>query len=169
MIRLPQPGQRFDPRDEAAFRRELESKMNEIERLARRARFSIAFIADGSVVQVTNAPSTLQELNSVQRFRTIVDLSDCEEAELFSILTTTGATGSFLGVQYSTDLTGAGSWAYLDGDAGPQVDTGSTGPKASGKVRITSAARRRVLIRPVTDDGDATADPAFGLTRVEFS
>ena len=169
MIRLPPPGQRYDPRDEAALRRELEQKMNELERMARRPRFSITLVSGSAVLTVTDAPSTLQEFNNVTNFRTIVDLGDCELAEFFTMMTVAGATISFAGVQYTTDLTGASGWAYLDGGTGPQLATGGTGPKASGVVRITSAARGRVLLRPITDDGNATADPAFGLTRIEFS
>ena len=169
MIRLPPPGQRFDYRDEAAFRRELELKMNEIERLAKRPRFRVTFLTGGAAFTVTNAPSSLTELGGVTRFRTIADLSDCEQAEFVTVVSTAGSAGTFMGVQYSLDLTGAGSWAYLDGGTGPQVDIDATGPQTSGVVPIVAAARRRVLLRPVTDDGDGAADPVLGVTAVDFS
>jgi hypothetical protein len=167
---LHQAPDRYDFREQNELRRTMELQLDEIRREAKRKRFSIALLApDAATLTVTNAPAAVTEVNGVARYRTIVNLYDVEFAELFSIVLVAGAAGSTLRVQYTTDLTGSAGWTALDGGTEPSVSSAATGPVQSSKIKIETAARRWVLLRPVTAGGDAAADPGFGLTRIEFS
>lgn len=168
-MKLHPPFDRYDRINEEQLRRELELFLNDLDRRAR-PRFRINFLTPNTAAfTITNAPAAVTELGGVQRFRTLADLRGISFAEIFTIVTAAGFAGTTLGLQYTTDLTGATGWDYIDGGTGPSVPLDATDLVQSGRFRITRAAQAPVALRLVTAGGNATADPAIGLTTVEFS
>ena len=86
--------------------------------------------------------------------------SHAATARIVVTVVTAGGTGSVLRAQYTTDLTGASGWAYLDASAGPSVAIDATGTAVSSSVTLTAAAKADVLLRLVGLNGDGAGGTA---------
>lgn len=89
------------------------------------------------------------------------------KARLVVNILAAGVAGAQLRAQYSTDgLT----WNYLDGATGPATAIDSvpaSGVAASAWVTITAGAIADVFLRVVGINGNAVADPEFGLIQLQ--
>lgn len=101
----------------------------------------------------TSQPASLTEFLGVTYYRTKVDLTNVTQVQLVVPVAVVGGASAEIRVQYTTDLTGASGWAYLDGATGPAVTIASTGVRASGWVTVTAAAQAAVLIRVIGING----------------
>lgn len=132
---------------------------------------TITFIA-GSSVAWTNQPAAETEIfdtgaGTVQNRRVPANLAGRTGARLYVSGNANGSASSELRVQYS--LNGGGSWAYLDGAAGPAVAITSISTTVVGtRVLIAEAAKTDVLLRVVGVSSNGTGDPAFGLLALEI-
>jgi hypothetical protein len=114
-----------------------------------------------------NQPNALTEIYGNTGHRAPYDLTNFTQARMFANVTTAGASGAKLGVQYSTD--NGSTWAYLDqapGSAtagGPSVDIGSTGLQVSSYVTLNAGAKASIQLRVIGVSGDGSKNPAFGV------
>ena len=97
--------------------------------------------------------------------RRVVDLTNMTQV-LLVIYTSTGtfATGPFLDIQYSTNIS-TPSWTDFNIDL---VFTASDTVYNSGWVTIPVGARGLVLLRLVGQSGDGTADPTLRIVTAQF-
>lgn len=98
--------------------------------------------------------ASLAEFCESTNYRFRANLTNAATARLVATVVTAGGTGSVLRAQYTTDLTGATGWAYLDGSAGPSVAIDATGTAVSSSVTLATAAKADVLLRLVGLNGD---------------
>jgi hypothetical protein len=113
----------------------------------------------------TNMPNsaiaTPTELFGSPLHRTKLDLTNVDEARITAYVNTAGSASAQLRIQYSTDQT---TWNYLDAASGPATGViNTTGLKVSAWSSIVAGAKGDVFIRIVGTQGDAVADPAFGM------
>lgn len=164
---LPRPSPRYSEQDETQLRRQLELTLRALAN-ALVAPFNITLIGPINANSVVTAvPAALTEWQSNTRWRTEVDLRDYQSAELVTWVMGAGSANAKMRYQYTSDLTGAAGWAYLDGSSGPSVSLAAAGSVRS-QVKLTPTARGRVLIRPVTIDGDGATNASVGVTRIVF-
>lgn len=130
--------------------------------------FFVTFVA-GAAVGAGAVPVGLQEYTSGTAFRRIAaDLTGVAKARL-TIGGGVVGVGSDARVQYSAD--GGTSWDYLDAVGGPTVSLGNivtssqTGPWAS----VVAAARKEVILRLVTINGNGVSSPSFVNVQLELS
>lgn len=90
--------------------------------------------------------------------RTVVDLTDRNRILWWVGVSTQGAAGSTLKLQYTTDLTGAAGWA----DLSPTValDAG-TGHRMGTWAAVPQGAKTLVMVRPVGAGGNGATSPVF--------
>jgi hypothetical protein len=112
----------------------------------------------------SNQPIAVTELFGVDYLRTKADLTNASQARLLVNDITAGAATTELRTQYSTDQS---TWNYLDGGTGPNVAINALGVRVSSWVNIAAGAKSDVFVRLVGINGDATADPAFGITELQ--
>lgn len=127
---------------------------------------AIAILSDAVQVEWTNQPAAVTELLGLTVHRTKINLTNTGTVRLVARILTAGVAGAVLRGQYSLD--GGGSWAYLDGATGPSLAIDATGTIASATVNLEAAAKADVVLRVVGVNGNATADPAFGLIELQF-
>ncbi|MFN3653275.1 MAG: hypothetical protein ACK47B_27145 [Armatimonadota bacterium] len=130
---------------------------------------AVPILAPENAVTWANMPAAVTELLGATRHRTFCNLESFTQARLVVNLQTAGALGARLKAQYSLD---ASTWADLasDGD-GPALSIGATGTAYALSApweTLATAARADVYLRVVGVDGDAAADPAFGLIMLQF-
>jgi hypothetical protein len=103
----------------------------------------------------TGMPASLTEYLGLAEHRVQADLTHVLSVRLVvSVLAYASAATAKLRAQYSTDLSGAGSWNYLDHVVGPNVTKLDTlAPQASTWVNIHASAQTDVLLRIVGIDG----------------
>lgn len=126
----------------------------------------IVFQANGASQAWSAMPAALTEYRGGSTARWKYDLSYASQARFVVRVSTAGAVGAELRVQYSLDET---TWNYLDGASGPAV-TGinNTSPtKESVWVTIVAAARTDVWLRVIGIGGDGTLSPAFGTVALQ--
>lgn len=114
----------------------------------------------------TNQPAALTEIfgGTIGRLKAL--LNDYSEVRLHvNVLGAGAATPAKIRGQYSTDDS---TYAYFDGSSEPSVDISSTGRKVSSWIPLPAAAKADVFLRVVGIDGDAAADPSFGIIAFEF-
>jgi len=161
---FPRPSQRYDERNETEFRAALDLYL----RTLVAPPFGITIIGPINANSVVTAtPAALTEWQGNTRWRTEVNLRDYSSMELVTYVMATGPTNAEMRYQYTADLTGATGWDYVDGVSGPKVTLHTQGSQRS-QVLITPPAQGRVLIRPVTINGDGATNSAVGVTRVVF-
>jgi len=109
----------------------------------------------------TSMPLALTEFNSNTQGRIKVDLTNATQARLIvHTMSTVGAAGSELRVQYSTDES---VWSYLDGATGPAVPiTSANATIVSAWVNLVVGAKADIFIRVVGINGDGVISPTFG-------
>lgn len=101
--------------------------------------------------------------NPANRIR--YDLTDAEQIRLQVNVENAGATNGEIRIQYSTDQS---SWNYLDnGNTGLGQNVSTTGLKVSSWSTIASGAKGDVYLRLTGINGDAAADPDFGLIQLQ--
>lgn len=112
---------------------------------------------------ITNIAAATGEITAR---RVPVDFSNYTECRGTTVVFTQANAGAKMCWQISVD--GESTWTFLDGSADgdcgaetPQTDISSTGAKASAYMTLGASQRAVGVIRPLTDDGDATADPQF--------
>jgi len=120
---------------------------------------------NGSEVIWNNQPAALTEIFGNQRRRTKVNLSNMNQVRLIVNVGVTGAAGSNISAQYSSDQT---TWFYLNGSSGPTVNIDSIGLKISSYTNIASASKTDIFLRLVGANGNETADPILGLITLQF-
>lgn len=125
---------------------------------------SLIFVADGDPVEWKAQPAALSEFLEVMRHRLKYGLSKFNQARLIVNVTAAGYTNAKARVQYST---GQIIWHYLDATSGPSVGINTTGLKVSTWIDLCDGAKADVFLRLVGIDGDAVANPAFGLIAVQ--
>lgn len=125
----------------------------------------LTILADPLQTEWTNQPSAVTELFGATRHRAKIDLTNASTARLVVDVVVAGATGATLRGQYSLD---GSTWFYLDGSGGPSAVIDSIGLAVSSTIMLDGAALADVFIRIVGKDGDAAADPAFGLIMLQF-
>lgn len=111
------------------------------------------------------------EMLNNQYSRTYADLTGITAARFYlahgsTVPSAATYPNACMRVQYTTDLTGATGWAYLDGADGYETNvTTPTSVKVSTERAIPAAAKGPVLLRIVTANGDAaaTTPPATNL------
>ncbi len=113
-------------------------------------------------VSWTNMPAALTELNGATRSRVKVDLTAAVNVRLTAAVSVVGAAGAAYRVQYATDGDAQGTWAYLDGNAGPSVTIDALGGRVSPWATLVAGARADVWLRVVGINGDGAADPIVG-------
>lgn len=103
----------------------------------------------------TNQPSALTEFlgNAFRRLR--VDLTNADKIRLVAGVTTIGATGARIWLQYSTDLS---AWATLTTN---QLAIDALGHFATAWEVIPAGARGDIFIRAVGQGGNGAADPVI--------
>jgi hypothetical protein len=122
------------------------------------------FLAPGAAEVWTNQPLATTEFDGATNRRLAVNLSNATEARFQANITTSGAAGSTLRVQYSTN--GGTSWTNLNGGTGPTVPI-TAGLQTTAFFAIDAAARTDVLLRVVGQNGNGTTDPAFMTMNLE--
>jgi len=120
----------------------------------------VAFsIAPGAAIhRVGGCPAAVTEIFGTTENRQYAWLEHATEALIAVFLDVAASASAEHRFQYTTDLTGAGGWAYLDGAAGPAAALSATGLRKSTWVSIASAARAAagVLLRVVEINGDGS-------------
>lgn len=168
----PRPERQYNERNESEFRSALERFLRALETgevAATVAPRDVTFITTNSANStVTAVPAAVTEWQGQPRWRFRIDLTGYTEVQLSTQVTAAGSASAKMRLQYTTDLTGASGWDYLDAVSGPSVGVSSTGNKAN-TVSITAAAQTEVLVRPVTIDGDAATNLSVGLSRAVFT
>ena len=99
-------------------------------------------------------PAAATEFCNTTSYRWRANLTNYSTVRLTAQILTAGAASSALRLQYTTDLTGASGWDYMDGASGPSVATTSAGVAVSSSVSLASAAKADVLLRLVGINGD---------------
>lgn len=161
---VARPSPRYDERNETEFRAALDLYL----RTLTTPPFGITIIGPINANSVITAvPAALTEWQGNTRWRTEVDLRNYTSVELVTWVMGAGSANAKMRYQYTADLTGASGWAYLDGTSGPSLSLAAAG-SARSQVYLTAAARGRVLIRPVTIDGDGATNASVGVTRIVF-
>jgi hypothetical protein len=128
----------------------------------------------GDTATVTNVAAATTEFNGGTTRRALTNWIAAQEVRFRASVATVGSAGTTMGPQYSVD--GGSTWLAMDGTAAgdlgaiqPQVAIDSLGSVASSWITLPSTARApSVLVRVVTDGGDAAADPAFPVVHVDF-
>jgi len=87
-------------------------------------------------------------------YRWRANLTYASAIRLTAQVISAGAASSALRLQYTTDLTGATGWDYMDGATGPSVSTAASGVAVSSSVSLATAAKADVLLRLVGINGD---------------
>jgi hypothetical protein len=118
-----------------------------------------------SIATWTNQPAALTE---TPQTRLSANLALYNEVRLSMNITVAGVSGALLRLQYTTDLSGATGWTYLNGGTGPEIAIGSTGIKTSPWATIVTLARAEVLLRLVGINGNGNVDPAFAVSTVQL-
>jgi hypothetical protein len=113
----------------------------------------ILSIGSGGGLMWAAMPAGLTEIFGSTLNRMKVDLTWATSVALRVNVSVVGAGTARLRGQYTTDLTGASGWAYLDGATGPEADISATGVKDSAFVTLTGAAKAVVLVRVVGING----------------
>ena len=132
-------------------------------------RFVVPFVS-GAAFAAGAVPAGVQEFatGNTNR-RASANLAGCQWARLIVGGGVNGTAGCEARVQYSTD--GGTVWDYLDAVSGPLTSiaaiTATIVPGAWAP--IVAAARRDVLLRLVTINGNAVASPTFVHVLLELS
>lgn len=121
-----------------------------------------AYINLGSLADttLTNQSASLAELIANPGTRTYLDFTYADQVRLAVTVRVTGAAGSYVAVQYSTD--NGSSWYGFDGvldSTSPSVSLASGGIIRTAWTSLPAAAKADVLIRVVGGGGDGAADP----------
>ena len=125
---------------------------------------------NGASAQWTNMPAGLTEIFtptdvSVPVSRLLYDLTDASQVRFQVSNTVAGSASAEIRIQYSTDQS---TWNYLDnGNTGLGQNISTTGLHTSSWSNIASGAKGDVYLRIVGINGNATADPLFGLIQVQ--
>lgn len=98
-------------------------------------------------------PAAVTEFPEAPRIK--VDLTDASQIAFGASVSTAGAAGAVLFLQYSTDES---TWNALTIN---QIAINTTGTKRTAFESIPAAAKADVFIRLVGQNGNATVDPAF--------
>lgn len=122
------------------------------------------FMASGATETWANQPSGTTEFDGATNRRLAIDLSSATQARFQANVTTSGAGGATLRVQYSTN--GGTSWTNLDGGTGPTIPV-TSGLQTTAFFTIDVAARTDVLLRVVGQGGNGFTDPAFMTMNLE--
>jgi len=114
----------------------------------------------------TGMPNALTEFaGSPYCYRTKIDLTNCTQARIIVRVTTAGAEGAKIRLQYSTNEI---AWYYLDGLAGPTVNIDAIGTVVSSYMNMISGAKADVFLRLVGLNGDGETTPWFGNIMAQF-
>jgi parallel beta-helix repeat protein len=124
---------------------------------------TITFLAASSVTW-SSMPAALTELLGNTRQRVKVDLTNATQMRLLANISTAGAAGSELRVQYSTDQS---SWNYVDAATGPSVAIDSTGLQVSSFITIDAGAKSDVFLRIIGINGNGSTSPILGTIYVQ--
>lgn len=125
---------------------------------------------NGASAQWTNMPAALTEIFTptdvpVPVSRLLYDLTDASQVRFQVSNTVAGSASAEIRIQYSTDQS---TWNYLDsGNTGLGQNVSTTGLHASSWSNIAAGAKGDVYLRIVGINGNATADPLFGLIQVQ--
>lgn len=125
---------------------------------------------NGASAQWTNMPAALTEIFTptdvpVPSSRVLYDLTDATQVRFQVSATVAGSASAEIRIQYSTDQS---TWNYLDsGNTGLGQNISTTGLKTSSWSNIAAGAKGDVYLRIVGINGNATADPLFGLIQLQ--
>ncbi|HKX72477.1 MAG TPA: hypothetical protein VJM32_00505 [Candidatus Saccharimonadales bacterium] len=125
---------------------------------------------NGASAQWTNMPAALTEIFTptdvpVASSRMQYDLTDAQQIRFQVSISTAGSASAEVRIQYSTDQA---TWNYLDsGNTGLGHNVSTTGLKVSSWSNIAAGAKGDVYLRVVGLNGDAVADPRFGIIQVQ--
>jgi len=125
--------------------------------------FLIAEIPSGLVWPSPGA--SLAEFCESNKYRWRAKLDNVATVRLTARVVVAAAAGAVLRGQYTTDLTGATGWAYMDGSTGPEVAIDATGVAVSSAVTLATAAKTDVLIRLVMLNGDGVGGTVCTINR----
>ncbi len=114
--------------------------------------------------QWPNQPAAVTEIFGATFNRTRFTLTNATQTRLHVNVQAVGAAGAQLCAQYSTDQV---AWSYLDGSAGPCTGIATLTVRSSAWMNLAAAAKADVYLRVVGDDGNGSADPAFGNVAIE--
>lgn len=128
------------------------------------APISLPLIAQGTAVTWTAMPAAETEFNGSTRQRIWADLTHANEVRLVARVPTTGAAGSQLKVQYSTD--NGSTWA-ADLLSIPIDVVGTAANAKSAWTALPLGAKADVLLRLVGTGGDGVANPSFGVVSLQ--
>ena len=116
-------------------------------------------------VSWTNQPAAETELNGAPRSRTKVDLSRYTRVRMTAAVSTAGAAGSKLRLQYATDGNTQAAWANLT-----EVPLDNSGQgNISAWAELPAGARGDVWLRVVGVGGDGVIDPIIGNVTAQFT
>jgi len=110
----------------------------------------------------TNQPAALTELFGFSRNRSKVDMTAATQARLVSNVAVAGGAAALLKIQYSTDQT---TWTDLPGAS---IAINTTGLQVSAFTAVPAGAKQDVFLRVVGLNGNGSADPAFGVTSLQY-
>lgn len=112
----------------------------------------------------TNQPAAVTELFSTVNGRTKFDFSGYSQFRLLVQVNTVGAATSVLFAQYSTD---GATWNNLESATTNNIAIATTGLKFGSWANIASGALFDVFIRIAGQNGNGSADPAFGNISIQ--
>lgn len=141
------------------------------------AALPVRLVLINSQVNWTNQPAAQTELTGASIYRRAFDSTNAVSFLLSLYQSTAGASGAYLGLQYSTDAGSTWLWAddgttsasgACSAHGGCAAGTGN-GVKSGSKTTLHSGARgSSILFRVVGDLGDGVADPQYFYVAVDF-
>jgi hypothetical protein len=106
-------------------------------------------------------PAALTDFLGGTGMKTRIDLTSASQVRLVTYQGAVGATNAKLKIQYSTDQS---AWNDLCVVA---VGAGATQVKSGAWTAVPAGAKSDVFLRLMGIDGDAAADPAFGMITLQ--